>query len=88
MKSVGVVGLGLIGGSLARALKARGECRVLGYDIQESVRLRAKLVHAVDEELTDGRLAELDMLILALYPQATIQWMEEKAHLLRPGTNQ
>ena len=86
MKTIGVVGLGLIGGSLARALKARGECRVLGYDIQESVRLRAKLVHAVDEELTDGRLAELDMLILALYPQATIQWMEEKAHLLRPGT--
>ncbi len=86
MKTIGVVGLGLIGGSLARAIKARGGCRVLGADIQESVRLRAKLVGAVDGVLEDGELDKVDMLILSLYPQGTIQWMKEHVSHLRPGT--
>ncbi len=85
MKTVGVVGLGLIGGSLARALKARGGYRVLGYDLQESVRLRAKLVHAMDDTLTPEALPALDMVILALYPQDTIRWAQENVSRLRPG---
>lgn len=86
METIGVVGLGLIGGSLARAVKARGGCRVLGADIQESVRLRAKLVGAVDGILEDENLGDVDMLLLSLYPQGTIQWMKEHVSKLRPGT--
>lgn len=86
METIGVVGLGLIGGSLARAVKAHGGWRVLGADIQESVRLRAKLVGAVDGILEDGELGNVDMLVLSLYPQGTIQWMQEHVSKLRPGT--
>ncbi len=86
METIGVVGLGLIGGSLARAVKARGGCRVLGADIQESVRLRAKLVGAVDGILEDENLGDVDMLFLSLYPQGTIQWMKEHVSKLRTGT--
>ncbi len=86
METIGVVGLGLIGGSLARAIKAHGGYRVLGADIQESVRLRAKLVGAVDGILEDSELGKVEMLILSLYPQGTIQWMKEHVSQLRPGT--
>lgn len=82
---IGVVGLGLIGGSLARALKAQGVHQVYGYDIQESVRLRAKLVNAIDAELTAEILPELDLLLIALYPQATIDYLAENVARLHPG---
>ncbi len=83
--NIGVVGLGLIGGSLARAIKGLSEHRVYGYDIQESVRFRAKLVNAVDGELTEELLPALDMLIIALYPQATIDYLKKAAPMLKAG---
>lgn len=83
---IGIVGLGLIGGSLARGIKAQGRHQVFGYDTQEDVRLRARLVNAVDGELTPELLPTLDMVILAVYPQGTVDWLEEHAAELRRGT--
>lgn len=83
---IGIVGLGLIGGSLARGIKAQGRHQVFGYDTQEDVRLRARLVNAVDGELTPELLPTLDMVILAVYPQGTVDWLKEHAAELRRGT--
>ncbi|MBR4179681.1 MAG: hypothetical protein IKR45_03150, partial [Treponema sp.] len=50
VKTVGVVGLGLIGASFARAYKEAG-CKVLAYDKDSSVILMGKLGGFVDDEL-------------------------------------
>ena len=73
---VGVVGLGLIGGSMARAVKQRTEHQVLGWDVKEPVLYSAKLVRAVDEFMKEGDPSECDIVIVALYPQATIDYIK------------
>ncbi len=50
--TIGVVGLGLIGGSLCKALGANGH-RILGWDTDEHVRKYAALTGVIREELTD-----------------------------------
>ncbi|MDR3262992.1 MAG: prephenate dehydrogenase/arogenate dehydrogenase family protein [Clostridiales bacterium] len=69
---IGIVGLGLIGGSLGKALKAKTAHRVLGRDISEQAFLKAELVGAVDGRLTDSNYPELDVLIYAVTPVAFV----------------
>lgn len=67
-----VIGLGLIGGSMAKAFKDNTDSEVYGLDINASVMLKAKLVGAIDGELTDDILAQCDRVIIALYPESTV----------------
>ncbi len=83
---IGIIGLGLIGGSMAKAIKQTGAHRVLGMDIQESVIRRALLLDSIDDRLTDDMLVECEMVIIALYPTETIQFVKEKGALLKKGT--
>lgn len=68
--NIGIIGLGLIGGSMARALKRGTEHTVWGRDIREDTMEKALLCGAVDGRLTDERLAACDLLFLALTPTA------------------
>ena len=81
--TIGIVGLGLIGGSLAKSFKFNTDYRVVAYDIDEVSYKRAVLVNAVDEKLNDENLGECDFLFLALYPEATVNYMKENAHLIK-----
>ena len=74
---IGIVGLGLIGGSLAKAIKKNTPHRVFGLDIDVESLKKAFLTGAVDGELKD--LGSLDMLIVALYPAATVRYVTENA---------
>ena len=82
MTQVGIVGLGLIGGSLAKAYKRVEGIRVLGYDRDKSTMDFASLAQAIDGELTDEYLPQCDCILLAAYPQGVIDWVTEKAPLL------
>ncbi|MBP1758688.1 MAG: prephenate dehydrogenase [Firmicutes bacterium] len=84
--TVGVVGLGLIGGSLAKAYKRRREVTVLGNDRDRSILDFARLAEALDGTLTDERLGECDIILLAAYPQGVVDWVREKAPLISPKT--
>ena len=75
---VGVVGLGLIGGSFARAYHEAG-WTVRAYNRSTSIREFAELCGAVDEELTKENIAECDIVLLTLYPEAVISYAEEMA---------
>ena len=75
---VAVVGLGLIGGSAAKAYKASGH-KVYAYDIDDSILDFAILDKVVDSKLTDEKLAECDFVIIATYPEAAIKFLQEKA---------
>ena len=84
--NIGIVGLGLIGGSFARAIKEMTDHKVFAFDLDRSALLGASLVGAVDGELDDETLQNTDLLLLSLYPQAAVDYV--KAHLgsIRPGT--
>ena len=81
--TVGIVGLGLIGGSFAKAYRAGGH-RVLGYDTDRTVLDFAQLSGACSGELTDERLSECDLILLAVCPQAAIDYLTAHAHQIGP----
>ena len=76
--TVGIVGLGFIGGSFAKAYHAAGE-RVLAQDIDRDVLSFAVISSAVDEELTDETMAECDLILLAVCPAAAVEWLQKNA---------
>ena len=76
--TVGIVGLGLIGGSFAKAYHAAGWA-VLGYDTDESVLSFAQLADAVDEPLTMDNIASCDLVLLCVRPQAAIDYLRQSA---------
>ena len=76
--TAGIVGLGLIGGSLAKAYHEAGE-RVLAHDIDRDVLSFAVISGAVDEALTDETMAECDVILLAVRPAAAVEWFKNHA---------
>lgn len=75
---VGVVGLGLIGGSAAKGFKAAGHT-VYGYDINTAIMGYAALDGTADGELTAERLGECDLLLLTATPHAVAEYLVENA---------
>ena len=82
---IGIVGLGLIGGSVAKAIKQNTEHEVFGTDLQESVIYKAQLLEAIDGKLSDDMLGDCDYIILALYPGATVEYMKAHRNEIRKG---
>jgi len=80
---IGIIGLGLIGGSLAKAISQNTDHTVYGTDISDQVVKKALLVNAIEQELTNDLLPHCDIVIVALYPQATIDYVKEHAHLIK-----
>ena len=82
---IGVIGLGLVGGSMAKALNQNTDHTVYGYDINPTVNQQAKLVNAIEDVLTDEMLPECDVVVVALYPEATIEYVKSHADLFKKG---
>lgn len=80
---IGIVGLGLIGGSFAKALHAGG-AEVYAWNRTRST-LELAMIDTVDGELTDDAINTCELIILAGYPAASVQWLKEKADLVSPG---
>ena len=76
--TVGIIGLGLIGGSLAKAYSQEGN-RVLALDTDRSTMQFAMVSGAVDEELTKENAAECDIVLIAIRPEAACRVLEEFA---------
>jgi len=76
--TIGITGLGLIGGSMAKAYKEAGHT-VLGFDISPVPQGYAMMNHIIDGTLTQETAADCDLIFVALYPEATIAYMREIA---------
>ena len=83
-----IIGLGLLGGSYARALTEKG------YYV-EAITLDQKSVDfALDHQIVNGATTELDteminradVIIFALYPNVFVEWVKKNGHLIKPGT--
>lgn len=82
---VGILGLGLIGGSLARAYALEGHT-VLACEKDESILSFAMLAGAVHGKLDESTIPSCDLILLAIYPGGSASWLEQHAHLVSPTT--
>ncbi len=83
MNKVGIVGLGLIGGSMAKAVKKFTSCKVCGLDRNPDVFKEALNDGTLDSRLDENQLRECDLLIVALYPAAVVSYLKENADSLK-----
>jgi prephenate dehydrogenase len=102
-----ISGLGLIGGSMARAFKFYTEHKIIGYDINRDTARKALLVGACDyiftdipasgnisndkilpEKINDSdvSLSDMDVIILAAYPAASMEFLKLYSHLIGKDT--
>ena len=80
---IGVVGLGLMGGSFARAFSA-ADVEVYAWNRTRST-LELAMIETVKGELNDNTVPTCELIILAGYPQATVDWLGEMADIISPG---
>ncbi len=81
--NIGVVGLGLIGGSLCKAIKENTDHTVLGFDKDSSINSYAVIDGSIDAVLDDSNINECDYILLSIYPKATVKYLKEKAPLIK-----
>ena len=77
--TIGVVGMGLIGGSLVKAAKKNTKHKVYGFDISASTVKAALTEKAIDKELTSENLKECDYVFIPLYPEAVKEYLTKNA---------
>ena len=81
--TVGIVGLGLIGGSFAKAYHAAGHT-VLAFDIDRSTYDFAVLSGTVNGPLTDENLSTCDLILIAVIPSAAVDYLKQHAAHIGP----
>lgn len=78
---VGILGLGLIGGSMARAYAVAGHT-VYAADLDESTLSFAMLSGAVHGRLDEETIPACELLLLAIYPGGSAKWLEDNGRLV------
>ena len=81
--TVGIVGLGLIGGSFAKAYHAAGHT-VLAFDTDRSTYDFAVLSGTVNDPLTDETLSTCDLILIAVIPSAAVGYLKQHAAHIGP----
>lgn len=84
--TIGIVGLGLIGGSFAKALKKNTTHTVFGFDIDESVILKAQLINAIDSPLENKNIVDCNYLIITTYPKDAVEFIRNNAKYINKNT--
>ncbi len=82
---VGILGLGLIGGSLARAYSKCGH-QVLACDRDESILSFAQLAGVVNAPLNTEDISRCDLILLSIYADASATWLEENGKYVSANT--
>lgn len=83
--NIAVVGLGLIGGSFCKTLKKHTFHRIMGIDHDPETIRKALECGAIDEAITPERLSEANLVILCLYPEAIVRFVEQNADFFKKG---
>ena len=81
--TIGICGLGLIGGSMAKAYRSFGTEEVYGFDRDETTLGFASLSGAISGVLSDETLPLCDLIYIALYPTAAVDYLREIAPKVR-----
>ncbi len=76
---IAVVGLGLIGGSMAKSIKAKTAHEVFGIDLDTETMMFARLCGAIDGTLDEAAVKDSDIILLAVRPNAAVKWVCDNA---------
>jgi prephenate dehydrogenase len=82
---VGIVGLGLIGGSFAKAIKAYTKHQVLAFDVKNDTVEFAKCMNVVDSTLNEANIPECDYIIISVYPGDMVNWLKANQKYIKKG---
>lgn len=82
---IGIVGLGLIGGSLAKSIKKNTSEICYGLDINKATIAGAFAQEAIDDEISIDQLNRCDVVMVCLYPQQTIDFILENKEKFKKG---
>ena len=82
-----IVGLGLLGGSYAKALKKQG------FSVEAVTRSQSTIDYALEQGIIDGGAAfpdpeiigRADFVVLAMYPQTLLDWVKAHQRYFKPG---
>lgn len=80
-----VVGMGIIGGSYAKAIKKYTKNKVIGINRSEAPLKKAIECGAIDEIGTAESLSSADMVILCVYPMAAVEFIEKNGKYIKSG---
>ncbi len=82
-----IIGLGLMGGSVARRLRGFHDCRIAAYDRDRESLDLALSDGVIDEAYTDaaGAMRDADLIILCLYPQLNVDHVRDNLDSIKPG---
>ena len=84
-KTIAVIGLGLIGGSFAKAFKQYTNHIIIGFNRTRSTAEKALEEGAIDKIGTPENLKEADIILLSMYPKVSCDFIEEHLDALKPG---
>ena len=86
-KKILIVGLGLLGGSYAKALKRFGFHISAITKEQSSIdyALKENMIDEGDTALNEKMIGDADLVIFALYPHVFVEWIEKNQKLLKSG---
>lgn len=82
-----IIGLGVIGGGYAMALKEAGYTDVFGVDTNMDTLAKAKSLGIIKEGCTTGKdiIPKADLLVLAVYPDLVKKYIQDNMHLFKDG---
>ncbi|MGN1133933.1 MAG: prephenate dehydrogenase, partial [Oscillospiraceae bacterium] len=83
---IAIIGLGLIGGSLAKSIKKNTNHTCYGIDKNEKTVLSALTQEAIDEQIDESRLNECDISIVCLYPEGIIDYIIKNKNNFKKGS--
>ena len=84
--NIAVIGLGIIGGSFCKAIKKYTDHYVIGINRTAETAQKALEIGAIDEIGTNESLGKADIIILAMYPQADIDFIEKNGTHIKKGS--
>ena len=85
VKTVGVVGLGLIGGSMAKTVREKTTCRIYGSNRSRNIVEQAISENVIHGELKNETLSECDLVILSLYAARNIEYVKTNIQYMKKG---
>ena len=82
---IGIVGLGLIGGSFLKAIKAYSQSKVFAFDVKNETVEFAKCMNLVEETLDKNNVSLCDYILISTYPKNAVEWLEEHKSIIKKG---
>ena len=78
--TIGIVGLGLIGGSLVKAIKTLTDHKIYAFDIKNDTVEFAKCMNIIDKILDKNTVKECDYIIISVYPKTCLEWINNNTN--------